>query len=82
MISIEIIGTAFLMGLAGSLHCVGMCGPLAISLPLPRKNPFSKLVSTVMYNLGRVLTYSFLGAVIGLAYYHKISRKKSALDTK
>ncbi len=53
------------MGLAGSFHCVGMCGPLALSLPLSNTNSVSRLLSIITYNLGRTLTYFSLGALLG-----------------
>ncbi len=58
--------TAFLMGMIGSFHCVGMCGPLALSLPLHGFNSISRFFGLLLYNLGRVVTYSFLGLLIGL----------------
>ena len=51
--------TAFLMGLLGSFHCIGMCGPIVLALPL--KGVFYKLV----YNIGRVITYAAIGSIIG-----------------
>ncbi len=54
------------MGAMGSLHCVGMCGPLALSLPVTRLTPGGKVAATLLYNLGRTTTYVFLGAVFGL----------------
>jgi uncharacterized protein len=57
---------AFLVGLVGSLHCIGMCGPIAIALPVPDSNNLSFFTGRILYNLGRVATYSFLGAVLGL----------------
>jgi len=56
------------MGLVGSVHCAGMCGPIAISLPYKvgiqtKEETFMKIF---LYNLGRVVTYSFMGAVFGL----------------
>jgi len=51
--------TAILMGLAGSLHCAGMCSPLATAVT--RNRPF--LLSTILYNSGRVLIYALLGAM-------------------
>ncbi|HCM76237.1 MAG TPA: hypothetical protein DIS90_07635 [Cytophagales bacterium] len=53
--------TAILMGLAGGLHCVGMCGPLVLAATAG--NPFAG--SKIIYNLGRVLTYGFLGLLAG-----------------
>lgn len=57
---------AFLVGLVGSLHCIGMCGPIAIALPVPDSNNLSFFTGRILYNLGRVVTYSFLGAILGL----------------
>ena len=58
--------TAFFVGLFGSFHCIGMCGPIAIALPVPNSNNLSFVTGRLLYNLGRVATYSFLGAVFGL----------------
>jgi uncharacterized protein len=54
--------TGFLIGLLGSFHCIGMCGPIALALPKSR----SMLLSRVMYNAGRIITYSILGLLFGL----------------
>jgi sulfite exporter TauE/SafE len=53
------------MGLAGSLHCVGMCGPLALSLPVSHNNNFLRITGGVIYNSGRILTYTVLGLILG-----------------
>jgi uncharacterized protein len=58
--------TAFIMGLLGSFHCVGMCAPIALALPVAHKTRWNLLKSRILYNLGRIFTYSLLGAVIGL----------------
>jgi sulfite exporter TauE/SafE len=55
-----------IIGLFGSFHCMGMCGPIAISLPLNEHSWVTRITSGVLYNLGRVLTYMFLGLVFGL----------------
>ena len=60
------IFAAFFIGLVGSLHCIGMCGPIAIALPVPTSSNLSFFTGRILYNLGRVVTYSFLGAVLGL----------------
>ena len=58
--------TSFFVGLFGSFHCIGMCGPIAIALPVPNSNNLSFVTGRLLYNLGRVVTYSFLGGVFGL----------------
>lgn len=61
----ELIGSAFVMGLAGSLHCIGMCGPLALSLPVSHNNELSRIAGGLIYNGGRVLSYTIMGIVFG-----------------
>ena len=60
------IASAFFLGLLGSLHCVGMCGPLALSLPLERSTKIKLVFESLIYNSGRIVTYMLLGAVLGL----------------
>lgn len=57
---------AFFTGLFGSIHCVGMCGPLAFSVPSLSANKWLLLVNKLIYQFGRVISYSLLGLVIGL----------------
>lgn len=58
--------TAFILGLAGSAHCAGMCGPLALALPrTPGASAGTHLLGRMAYNLGRVGTYGLLGMVFG-----------------
>jgi uncharacterized protein len=59
------IGTAFLLGLVGSLHCVGMCAPIALALPYAREQRYLLLFQTLQYNFGRALTYAFQGYLLG-----------------
>lgn len=58
--------TAFFFGLISSLHCIGMCGPIALMLPVDRKNPAKKIVQIVTYHLGRLAAYATIGLVFGL----------------
>lgn len=58
--------TALTIGLVGSLHCLGMCGPIAIALPLHRNNWLMKVFGGLFYNTGRIITYGILGAIFGL----------------
>ncbi len=59
--------TAFLLGLIGSLHCAGMCGPLALALPPAGATAPAYVLGRVAYNAGRIITYCLLGLVVGLA---------------
>ena len=58
--------TAFLIGLVGSFHCAGMCGPIALALPLDKGSWFDKIAGGLIYNSGRIITYMILGALFGL----------------
>lgn len=58
--------SALAVGFFGSAHCIGMCGPIAIALPVPDSNVFNFVAGRVLYNIGRIFTYSFLGALFGL----------------
>jgi len=56
----------FLIGFLGSFHCIGMCGPIALALPIGKASNVQLVISRILYNLGRVVTYSFFGAIFGL----------------
>lgn len=62
----QLIIAAFTMGLIGSFHCVGMCGPLALSLPLNNDSFLSKFSGALLYNAGRIVTYAVFGFVFGV----------------
>lgn len=62
----ELIIAAFSLGLIGSFHCIGMCGPIALALPIHRYSETKKHFGVLLYNLGRVTTYASLGVVFGL----------------
>jgi hemerythrin-like domain-containing protein len=52
----ELAAGLFLMGLASGMHCLGMCGGIATAFP----------VNKILFNLGRIATYTMLGAAAGL----------------
>ncbi len=58
--------TAALVGLGGSLHCVGMCGPLALALAGGDKGGARFIAGRLLYNGGRIVTYVLLGGLFGL----------------
>jgi uncharacterized protein len=54
--------TAFLIGLAGGVHCIAMCGGIVAALSLRGRQPFSRQLA---YSLGRVASYTGAGALAG-----------------
>lgn len=56
---------ALSMGLISSFHCVGMCGPIALALPVHRGTRTQQVAGVIAYNAGRALTYALFGMVIG-----------------
>lgn len=58
--------TGFSIGILGSLHCIGMCGPIALSLPVHQMPAAQKYTNILLYNTGRAITYALMGAVLGL----------------
>ena len=58
--------SAFLIGLFGSFHCIGMCGPIALALPVQQNSRFNLIIGRVLYNVGRAITYAAIGLVFGL----------------
>ncbi len=57
---------ALAMGAAGSAHCVGMCGPIALAVPAPGPTRAARWRGTLLLNGGRLATYALLGAAIGM----------------
>lgn len=58
--------SAIILGFMGSLHCVGMCGPIAFMLPVDRTNNVKKFIQIFIYHFGRLSAYGLLGLVFGL----------------
>jgi uncharacterized protein len=63
----QFIIAGFSLGAVSSLHCVGMCGPLSMALPIQYLFKWQRTVAILLYQIGRVITYSALGLVFGLA---------------
>lgn len=57
---------AITLGFFGSFHCIGMCGPIALALPIHQFSPLKKYIGILLYNFGRVITYTLLGLLFGL----------------
>ena len=60
----EIIA-ALSIGFLGSFHCVGMCGPIALALPLPKSTNIQFFLGRIIYNLGRIISYAVMGFIFG-----------------
>lgn len=53
--------TAIILGFAGSMHCLGMCSPLAMAVTSMKP---AAVLNRIVYNSGRILTYAAMGAVV------------------
>lgn len=60
------IWTGFIVGLVGSLHCIGMCGPIVAALPQGDGGRLKFIGGRLLYNTGRVISYALLGLMFGL----------------
>lgn len=63
---ITLVVGAFSLGLVTNLHCIGMCGPIAMALPLNRKSKWTVAGGITSYSIGRSIGYAFLGVIVGL----------------
>lgn len=67
-------GLLFLIGLITSVHCIAMCGGINLSQCIPTKeitpensSRFASLLPAFLYNLGRVISYTAVGFILGFA---------------
>lgn len=58
--------SALLFGLISSFHCIGMCGPIALMLPVDRSNEAKKVTQIITYHIGKLTAYGLLGLIFGL----------------
>ena len=65
---------AFMLGLLSSSHCIGMCGGImgALTMAIPAEAKGRRLRILLGYNLGRVLSYSLMGLLVG-AFAHQLA---------
>lgn len=57
---------AILLGLAGSFHCAGMCGPIVMAIPIGGKSLGAQLGGYSLYHTGRLGGYALLGFLFGV----------------
>jgi len=66
---ISFAAAIFVTSLLGSMHCVGMCGPMALwasGVGQSPSSPFEVMARLTTYHLGRLFTFAIVGAVAGL----------------
>lgn len=56
---------ALLLGFMGSFHCIGMCGPIALTLPVQHLSGARKIAGILLYNAGRIVAYMGMGIIFG-----------------
>ena len=61
----EFLISAFLIGFAGSLHCIGMCSPLMLSHVFNQANAKDSIIRWNFYHAGRILVYAMWGVLFG-----------------
>ena len=66
MYTSSVFEIGFFMGLLGSVHCIGMCGPLVMALPISHKTNSQKITAICLYHFGKISSYGLLGILFGL----------------
>ncbi|GEO12174.1 sulfite exporter TauE/SafE family protein [Segetibacter aerophilus] len=64
--TLQLFISALALGGISSFHCVGMCGVFAFSIPTHNMSEAKKVLAILLYNFGRITTYSILGLLFGL----------------
>ena len=73
------IWSAFILGLFGSWHCIGMCGPIALMIPGAKGK--NRLFAILLYHGGKILAYVAIGSMLGLVTVFITSFKIQAIIT-
>ena len=63
---LALIISAIGLGFASGFHCIGMCGPIALSMGLTKKQATNYYLQNLTYQFGRIFTYSLLGTLLGI----------------
>ncbi len=61
-----VLVSGFLLGFLGSMHCVGMCGPIMLALPFKSKSSFRFILKRMLYHSGRIMVYAGFGLLVGV----------------
>ncbi len=73
------IWSAFILGLLGSWHCIGMCGPIALMVPGSKGK--NRIFTLLLYHGGKIVTYVIIGSLIGVFSAFITSFKIQAIIT-
>jgi len=65
--SIQILFSGLLLGVVSSFHCIGMCGPLSLALPLGNLTKLQRYRSLFLFHAGRISIYGLFGFIFGMA---------------
>jgi sulfite exporter TauE/SafE len=60
------LASAFVLGLLGSLHCLGMCGPLVVAMPIIGNTWLKTTTNALIYHGSRIIAYGLLGILPGI----------------
>jgi hypothetical protein len=63
---ITLVISALALGFASGFHCIGMCGPIALSLGLTKSQAINYYLQNLTYQFGRIVTYAFMGSILGV----------------
>lgn len=58
--------SGLILGLGASLHCLGMCGPLVMAVPMKSTNTYDRAWGITQYHIGKTATYALLGLLVGV----------------
>lgn len=62
----DVYFNGLILGLGASLHCLGMCGPLVMAVPMKSNNVYDRAWGIAQYHIGKTTTYALLGLLIGI----------------
>lgn len=62
--------SGFVLGFLGSLHCIGMCGPIVLAISSAKHEMYKMILQRVLYHLGKAFTYAVMGALFGVLGNH------------
>ena len=81
MLELGSYATAFMLGLLGGAHCIGMCGGImgALTFSIPARERLRRLLMVLHYNLGRIASYTLMGVAVGLLGSLAVGAQGSAL---